>query len=166
MLSERKRGEGGTKRARQRHTHAHTHTHTHTQHTNALLSFLSRVEGSVFDCLWNEQGSFDLILQRLGRRQGHFMPSVLLQSQFDVLEPPDPKEELCISVNITQSPRTFCFSFAGHVLYKLGQMVCVSTCLCVSLCVSLCNPDGLHAAAAAAAAEHLFLLLSMAVDCR
>ncbi|MCU7796045.1 MAG: SMP-30/gluconolactonase/LRE family protein [Candidatus Thiodiazotropha sp. (ex Myrtea spinifera)] len=33
-------------------------------------------------------GTFDLILQRLQQREGHFMRPVLLQSQFDALEPP------------------------------------------------------------------------------
>lgn len=30
---------------------------------------------------------FDVLLPRMGRRAGHFMPSSLLQSQFDTLEP-------------------------------------------------------------------------------
>ncbi len=34
-------------------------------------------------------GAFDLILQRLKQRQGHYMPPELLQSQFDALENPD-----------------------------------------------------------------------------
>jgi carbohydrate kinase (thermoresistant glucokinase family) len=33
-------------------------------------------------------GSYDLIRQRMEQRSGHFMPSALLQSQFDTLEPP------------------------------------------------------------------------------
>jgi len=34
-------------------------------------------------------GSFDFILQRINSREGHFMPTSLLQSQFDTLEIPD-----------------------------------------------------------------------------
>ncbi len=30
---------------------------------------------------------FDVLLERMGQRQGHFMPPSLLQSQFDTLEP-------------------------------------------------------------------------------
>lgn len=33
-------------------------------------------------------GDFDVILSRMQRRQGHFMPAALLQSQFDAYEPP------------------------------------------------------------------------------
>ncbi|HTB80084.1 MAG TPA: gluconokinase [Opitutaceae bacterium] len=33
-------------------------------------------------------GDFALILQRLGRRQDHFMKETMLQSQFEALEPP------------------------------------------------------------------------------
>ena len=35
------------------------------------------------------EGSFDLILQRMKSREGHFMPETLLQSQFDILDIPD-----------------------------------------------------------------------------
>jgi carbohydrate kinase (thermoresistant glucokinase family) len=34
------------------------------------------------------QGNFDLLLDRIKARKGHFMPDTLLQSQFDTLEPP------------------------------------------------------------------------------
>jgi gluconokinase len=33
-------------------------------------------------------GSFELIMDRLRRRKGHFMPPALLKSQFEALEPP------------------------------------------------------------------------------
>lgn len=42
------------------------------------------------------EGSFDLILSRLQQRKGHFMPTNLLQSQFDALEPPT--KEIKVSV--------------------------------------------------------------------
>ena len=38
------------------------------------------------------RGSFELISRRLAQRQGHFMPALLLQSQFDTLEEPGPDE--------------------------------------------------------------------------
>lgn len=34
------------------------------------------------------RGDFDLLLRRLGRREGHFMKADMLKSQFDALEPP------------------------------------------------------------------------------
>jgi len=35
---------------------------------------------------------FDVLLERMGERKGHFMPASLLQSQFDTLEPLGPDE--------------------------------------------------------------------------
>ena len=46
------------------------------------------------------KGSFDQILQRMKARDAHFMPSSLLQSQFDTLEIPD----YAIEVSIEASP--------------------------------------------------------------
>lgn len=41
------------------------------------------------DCLWvHLSGSYELILSRLQQRENHFMPSNLLQSQFEALEAP------------------------------------------------------------------------------
>ena len=37
-------------------------------------------------------GSRELITDRMRRRQGHFMPARLLDSQFETLEPPGPEE--------------------------------------------------------------------------
>lgn len=44
-------------------------------------------------------GTRDVILARLERRVGHFMPSTLLDSQFADLEPPGPDEN-CVTVSI------------------------------------------------------------------
>ncbi|XP_003783023.1 probable gluconokinase [Otolemur garnettii] len=45
-------------------------------------------------------GSFELISGRLLKRKGHFMPSQLLQSQFDTLEPPvAPENFIQVSVD-------------------------------------------------------------------
>ena len=38
------------------------------------------------------KGAQELIAKRLASRKNHFMPSVLLDSQFKTLEPPDPRE--------------------------------------------------------------------------
>lgn len=48
------------------------------------------------------QGDFDTIQNRMQSRQGHFMPSHLLQSQFDALEVPN----YGIHVDIRMSPDT------------------------------------------------------------
>lgn len=42
------------------------------------------------------QGSIKAISERLAKRKAHFMPTALLQSQFDTLE--EPKNAICISI--------------------------------------------------------------------
>jgi len=49
------------------------------------------------------KGSFQLIESRLASRKGHYMPSGLLQSQFDVLEEPGSEETDIVTVEINQS---------------------------------------------------------------
>ncbi|MFC2110627.1 NADP-dependent phosphogluconate dehydrogenase [Bacteroidota bacterium] len=44
-------------------------------------------------------GSFEMILERLNSRSNHFMPPELLQSQFDILEPPTNAIEIDINLN-------------------------------------------------------------------
>jgi carbohydrate kinase (thermoresistant glucokinase family) len=46
------------------------------------------------------EGSYNAILKRLEQRSGHFMPTNLLRSQFDVLEPP----KQAITISIEQEP--------------------------------------------------------------
>ena len=48
------------------------------------------------------KGSFELISERLKNRQGHYMPTNLLQSQFDILEEPDQ----AFTYKIENSPKT------------------------------------------------------------
>lgn len=43
------------------------------------------------------KGSYDLILERMRARKGHFMPESLLKSQFDTLEPPSQAHSIDIS---------------------------------------------------------------------
>lgn len=47
------------------------------------------------------KGSFDVIMERLKARSGHFMPTVLLKSQFDALEEPgsDEPDVLCVDID-------------------------------------------------------------------
>lgn len=49
-------------------------------------------------------GDRELILERMLRRQGHFMPTTLLDSQFATLEPLD-ADEKAIEVAIDQTPQ-------------------------------------------------------------
>ena len=48
-------------------------------------------------------GSRQVIEDRMSKREGHFMPMSLIDSQFATLEPPGP-DELSISVDIDQEP--------------------------------------------------------------
>ena len=50
------------------------------------------------------KGSKELIAGRLARRRHEYMPAALLQSQFDTLEPPDPRTENVIAVDIAPEP--------------------------------------------------------------
>jgi gluconokinase len=49
------------------------------------------------------QGSRDLLAERMSARQGHFMPSSLLESQLDTLEPLQPDED-GIALDVARSP--------------------------------------------------------------
>ncbi|QDX28666.1 gluconokinase [Dickeya poaceiphila] len=49
------------------------------------------------------KGSFEVIVQRHQARAGHFMPTALLQSQFDALEEPDETETDVITVDINDT---------------------------------------------------------------
>ena len=73
------------------------------------------------------RGSRDLIAQRLAGRSGHFMPATLLQSQFDVLEEPDPDEDpLTVDVKAPAS------QIAEEIIRLLGASATV-------------GPSGMHA---------------------
>ena len=49
------------------------------------------------------KGSFDVISQRLAKRQGHYQKTGMLQSQFDALEEPSADEKDVYAINIEQS---------------------------------------------------------------
>ena len=52
-------------------------------------SYRARLADDVEDVRWvHLTGSFELIAARLSARKGHYMPSTLLASQFQTLEPP------------------------------------------------------------------------------
>jgi len=57
------------------------------------------------------QGSKELIAQRLKGRNGHFMSSDLLDSQFDALQEPDSAIVVCI----TQSPQEIVAQVCGEL---------------------------------------------------
>jgi len=50
-------------------------------------------------CLIYLEGSIEEIQERLAHRKGHFMPTALLESQFDILE--TPKEAITVSIALT-----------------------------------------------------------------
>jgi len=47
------------------------------------------------------EGSFDLVLKRMEKREDHYMKTGMLESQFDILEPPENALHLCIERPIT-----------------------------------------------------------------
>ncbi|MBE7177867.1 MAG: AAA family ATPase [Mucilaginibacter polytrichastri] len=49
-------------------------------------------------------GDFGLMLDRMTRRKGHFMPQSLLKSQFDTLEEPDSSETDALTIDNSGSP--------------------------------------------------------------
>jgi gluconokinase len=59
-------------------------------------------------------GSEQLIRQRMGLRQDHFMSPALLASQFDALEMPDADEHV-ISCDVAQSPATIAASVIARL---------------------------------------------------
>ncbi|KAI8085842.1 shikimate kinase [Gilbertella persicaria] len=50
------------------------------------------------------KGSKELLLSRISNRKGHFMPAIMLQSQLDTLEEPDPETENVIVQSIEPPP--------------------------------------------------------------
>ncbi|MFZ7255245.1 gluconokinase [Avibacterium avium] len=46
------------------------------------------------------EGSFDLVLERMKNRKGHYMKTEMLKSQFDTLEPPQADEPDVIHIDI------------------------------------------------------------------
>jgi gluconokinase len=61
-------------------------------------------------------GSPELIASRMAKRLDHFMPTTLLTSQLDLLEPPGPDENV-ITVNLSGQPT----EEVAHVLHELGR---------------------------------------------
>jgi gluconokinase len=64
--------------------------------TPFVQSRLENVDSRTCHWVWLD-GSYELIKTRLDQRQGHFMGSDLLRSQFDALQPP--KTALPININ-------------------------------------------------------------------
>lgn len=62
------------------------------------------------------QGSKDLIAERMHRREGHFMPESLLDSQFAALEVPGPDEN-AINVDIAGSEA----QIVACLLHEIGE---------------------------------------------
>ncbi len=49
------------------------------------------------------EGTRELLRERMAHREGHFMPTALLDSQLETLEPPEP-DERAFAVSIDQTP--------------------------------------------------------------
>lgn len=61
------------------------------------------------------RGGRDLIARRVAGRHGHYMPASLLQSQFDILEEPEPDENPLIV-----DPGPAAAEIAGEIVRRLG----------------------------------------------
>jgi len=64
------------------------------------------------------KGSKELIAERLSKREGHFMPEDLLQSQFDALE--EPTEEEALVFSIEENPRETLNAIMAHLQPPAG----------------------------------------------
>jgi carbohydrate kinase (thermoresistant glucokinase family) len=62
------------------------------------------------------RGGHDLIADRLAGRQGHFMPTGLLQSQIDTLEEPGPEEDP-LTIDLGPPPE----ALAAEIIRLLGR---------------------------------------------
>lgn len=65
------------------------------------------------------KGSYDMIMQRLEGRHGHFMPASLLKSQFEALEEPAPDEH-AIVVDIALPPPEICAAILRGLDERFG----------------------------------------------
>jgi len=81
----------------------------HTEASQCGLITCSALKRIYRDLLRDERVVFvhlaasrELIANRLAVRQGHFMPAVLLDSQFATLEPPGP-DELAVTIDVSRS---------------------------------------------------------------
>ncbi len=61
-------------------------------------------------------GAPELLAERMGHREGHFMPTTLLQSQLATLEPLE-ADEPGLSVGIDQNPGQIVSQIAGSLLH-------------------------------------------------
>jgi ribose 5-phosphate isomerase A len=66
------------------------------------------------------RGGRDLVAEHLAGRHGHFMPTSLLQSQFDTLEEPDPSEDP-LTIDVGAPPGRL----AEEIIRALGASVAV-----------------------------------------
>jgi carbohydrate kinase (thermoresistant glucokinase family) len=68
-------------------------------------------------------GSSELIGGRLEARRGHFMPTSLLRSQFDALEPPGPDEQPLVA-DVRRPPEELAAALAAELLAWGRQSWC------------------------------------------
>jgi gluconokinase len=101
----------------------------HTRAGRAGIITCSALKKSYRDVLRGEHvvfvylaGTREQIARRLATRHGHYMPESLLDSQFDVLEPPTP-EENSITIDIASSSA----DEADELMSRLGLVPDAST---------------------------------------
>ncbi len=66
------------------------------------------------------QGDYETILNRMTARTGHFMPEVLLQSQFDALEEPT-EERNVVVISVSHSPEDIAKLAADALIPQLSS---------------------------------------------
>jgi 6-phosphogluconate dehydrogenase len=91
--------------------------HSHVIACSALKeSYRQQLMSSIEDqCLWFVlEGSFESIRDRVSKRKEHYMPSSLLQSQFDLLEVPS----YGTRINIQESPEEIVDSIVDSIKQK------------------------------------------------
>ncbi|MGI8433347.1 MAG: gluconokinase [Nocardioidaceae bacterium] len=66
-------------------------------------------------------GDRKLLTERMGSRQGHFMPSSLLQSQLDALEPPD-EDEVAVEIEVDRAPEDIAETFVNSLAVSLSSL--------------------------------------------
>lgn len=69
-------------------------------------------------CFVHLRGARPLLEQRLGQRQGHYMPASLLDSQLRTLESPAADEQV-LEFDITDAPEVL----ARHAVQSLGALI-------------------------------------------
>jgi gluconokinase len=63
----------------------------------------------------------EVLLERVGQRQGHYMGANMVHSQFSILEPPTAEETDVISVDVSKTPDEVMREALDKVLQTMGE---------------------------------------------